>query len=164
MPIIWDSWPFGFQWAWAIPLARLWHPQHSKAQTSSAPHLLPSLVAISWFWCLQHAVFITTESLLAFLQYSDLAAWCQASASNHDLFKSVIFMSETSNTWETLNITKFCFQLAVQAPMDHSFCVVTQRKHFPEDFCLNDDGLLLLTDDKILLGVSWEMVCNLMRT
>lgn len=50
---------------------------------------------------------------------------------------------------KALYIIKFKagMRYSLAALWEHSFYVLTPIKHFPEDFCLNDVGLLLIIDD-----------------
>jgi hypothetical protein len=73
-------------------------------------------------------------------------AWplqCQASAALHGPF----MLSNPELPKGLLCVTNFCGQLELQPwpLLDLSFCVLTQRRHLPED--LSDTGVLLITVD-----------------
>lgn len=83
--------------------------------------------------CCNWSCAFTSGPLLACLQGEpDPATYCQASVALHDrVFK-------TSTRWETYTLfARLCCQTSVQPislPVDHSFCVLTLKKHFPEVF------------------------------
>lgn len=155
--ILWA--PRGLEMVPFLLLCHLKDPQFvSQVQAGSTPHVLYPMALIfpkCWGLCF---IFISSLSWALFMA-SDPATWCEASVSLHYSFNPgpplqlrlrlrqwplrVLNLSfslwpshafKTSTTWENLihYQSSLPAQVTALAPLDHSFCEMALRKHFPD--------------------------------
>lgn len=97
----------------------------------------------------------TTDLMVSWSLFRDsnAATWCQLLSMtllslgfynrSYVFIRGLSWPSKPLTSCKLLHITKFNRKYKAQPwpPLDHSFCVLTLRKDFPEDFCLSDAAL-----------------------
>ena len=139
------TWYYPWQSSHGPSISACWH-LHCNLDSTFTNGLLASLQRFwSWYMISTLSFFPQIPSVLMshlqltlHLQHWPLLAYVQGdfNAATAVLHEPSFMISKPVPFERLFHITKFSWQLEMQPwhPVDHSFCVLTLRKHVPEDF------------------------------